>query len=194
MYPSEKTTREWSGVHAETKAPYWLLHRVSASRVARSTLTAEISASSRDSTAKSKRSAKSFFVPDHNSRVFVDGECDMVGSIGYNPDRLPHGYSLDEIDIRFIITNLCVMDFGGPNHQVRLVSVHPGVSVDEVKDAWAAKLPAIQNFSNSLGRSVCFSEWGCVPEDTTLYQPWNWHPSDVDDPGEQLAYHDWQAQ
>ena len=78
--------------------------------------------------------ANSFFVPDHNSRVFVDGECDMVGSIGYNPARLPHGYSLDEVDIRFMITNLCVLDFGGPNHQVRLVSVHPGVTVDEVKE------------------------------------------------------------
>lgn len=77
--------------------------------------------------------ANSFFVPEHNSKVFVEGECDMVGSIGYNPARLPHGYTLDDIDIRFIVTNLCVMDFGGPGHQVRLVSVHPGVSVDEVK-------------------------------------------------------------
>ena len=37
------------------------------------------------------------------------------------------------------------------------------------------------------GKAVYFSEWGCVPEDTTLYQPWDWHPSDVDDPGEQLT-------
>ncbi|MFZ9091369.1 MAG: ketoacid CoA transferase, partial [Planctomycetaceae bacterium] len=76
--------------------------------------------------------ANSFFVPNHNKRVFVEGEVDMVASIGYNPDRLPKGYELDDIDIRQIITNLCVMDFGGPDHQVRIVSVHPGKSVDEV--------------------------------------------------------------
>ena len=42
----------------------------------------------------------SFFVPSHNTRVFMDGECDFVSSIGYNPDRLPKGHSLDDIDIR----------------------------------------------------------------------------------------------
>lgn len=76
--------------------------------------------------------ANSFFVPDHNRRVFVSGECDMVASIGKNPARLPKGYSLDDIDLRLVITNLAVMDWQGPNHQLRLLSVHPGVSVDEV--------------------------------------------------------------
>ncbi len=74
----------------------------------------------------------SLFVPAHNTRVFVDGECDLVNSIGYNPERLPKGYSMDDIDIRIILTDLCVMDFGGPDHQVRLVSLHPGVTVEQV--------------------------------------------------------------
>ncbi len=78
--------------------------------------------------------ANSFFVPAHSKRVFVDGECDVVASIGYNPARLPKGYQLDDIDIRLIITNLCVMDFGGTDHAVRLVSLHPGVSLQEVLD------------------------------------------------------------
>ncbi len=76
--------------------------------------------------------ANSFFVPQHNTRVFVKGECDLVNSIGYNPERLPKGYSLDDIDIRIILTDLCVMDFGGPDHQVRLVSLHPGITVEQV--------------------------------------------------------------
>ena len=78
--------------------------------------------------------ANSFFVPSHNSRVFVAGECDMVASIGYNPDRLPKGYSLEDVDIRSVITNLCVMDWQGPDHQLRLVSLHPGVTVEEVQE------------------------------------------------------------
>ncbi len=76
----------------------------------------------------------SFFVPEHNTRVFLAGECDFVSSIGYNPARLPKGHSLDDIDIRLVITDLCVMDFGGPQHQIRLVSLHPGVTVEQVQD------------------------------------------------------------
>lgn len=77
--------------------------------------------------------ANSFFVPSHNTRVFKDGECDVVCSIGYNPARLAKGYSLDEVDIRLVITDLCVMDFGGPGHQIRLRSLHPGITVEQVQ-------------------------------------------------------------
>lgn len=76
----------------------------------------------------------SFFVPSHNTRVFMDGECDFVSSIGYNPDRLPKGHSLDDIEIRRVITDLCVMDFGGPDHQIRLLSLHPGITVEQVQE------------------------------------------------------------
>lgn len=74
----------------------------------------------------------SFFVPNHNKKVFVEGECDMVASIGYNAARLPKGWSVDEVDIRWIITNLCILDFSGPNHQVAIRSLHPGVTVEQV--------------------------------------------------------------
>lgn len=79
--------------------------------------------------------ANSFFVPNHSRKVFVEGEVDMVASIGYNPARLPRGYQLDDIALRYIITNLCVMDFGGPRHQLRIVSLHPGVTAPQVRDA-----------------------------------------------------------
>lgn len=76
--------------------------------------------------------ANSFFVPSHNKKVFVEGECDIVNSIGYNPARLTKGRKLSDVDIRIILTDLCVMDFGGPDFQVRLVSVHPGITVEQV--------------------------------------------------------------
>lgn len=76
----------------------------------------------------------SFFVPAHSTRVFVPGECDFVSSIGYNPERLPRGRRLDEVVISRVVTNLCVMDFGGPGHQMRLLSLHPGVSAGEVQE------------------------------------------------------------
>lgn len=79
--------------------------------------------------------ANSFFVPSHSTKVFVAGEVDMVASVGYNPARLARGWSFDDIDIRHIFTNLCILDFGGPNRQVRLVSLHPGVTAEQVQAA-----------------------------------------------------------
>lgn len=79
--------------------------------------------------------ANSFFVPAHSPKVFVGGEVDMVASVGYNPARLPRGYTLDEIDIRLVVTNLCVMDFGGPGHTLQLRALHPGVSAAQVQEA-----------------------------------------------------------
>lgn len=88
--------------------------------------------------------ANSFFVPNHSTKVFVTGEVDMVASVGYNPARLARGWSLDEIDIRRIFTNLAVLDFGGPERQVRLLSLHPGVSATQVQEAtgFALHIPA----------------------------------------------------
>jgi glutaconate CoA-transferase subunit B len=78
--------------------------------------------------------ANSFFVPNHNKKVLVEGECDMVSSIGYNPARLPKGYTLDDVDIRWIVTSLCVLDFSGPNKQISIRSLHPGVTTAQVQE------------------------------------------------------------
>ena len=78
--------------------------------------------------------ANSFCVPSHNRRVFVEGEVDMVASVGYNPARLARGWALDDIDIRLIITDLCVLDFQGPQRQMRIRSLHPGVTAAQVQD------------------------------------------------------------
>jgi len=75
----------------------------------------------------------SFMVPAHSTRAFVDGECDTVCSIGYNPARLPRGYQLSDIRLGWAITNLCVIDWQGPEYSPRIRSLHPGVSVEEVQ-------------------------------------------------------------
>ena len=88
--------------------------------------------------------ANSFFVPNHSTKVFVDGEVDMVASVGYNPARLARGWSLDDIDVRMVFTNLAVMDFGGPERQLQVVSLHPGVTAEQVQEAtgFALHIPA----------------------------------------------------
>ena len=84
--------------------------------------------------------ANSFFVPNHSTKVFVDGEVDMVASVGYNPARLARGWSLDDIDVRMIFTNLAVLDFGGPDRQLQVRSVHPGVTTAQVQEATGFEL------------------------------------------------------
>ncbi len=79
--------------------------------------------------------ANSMFIPTHSKRVFVEGEVDMVSSAGYNPARRIAGGNYSGIDLRFVVTNLCVMDFGGPDHAVRVISLHPGVTFAEVQEA-----------------------------------------------------------
>jgi glutaconate CoA-transferase subunit B len=79
--------------------------------------------------------ANSYFVPSHNSRVFVaSDEVDMVSGPGYNPARLAPGMK-SFVDLRLIVTNLCVMDFQGPNHAIRVKSLHPGVTFADVQAA-----------------------------------------------------------
>jgi glutaconate CoA-transferase, subunit B len=74
--------------------------------------------------------ANSFFFPAHSPRIFVEGEVDMISGAGYNPAK-----AVRTIDLHQIITNLCVMDFGGPDHAIRVVSLHPGVSFGAVQAA-----------------------------------------------------------
>ncbi len=41
----------------------------------------------------------------------------------------------DDVDLRLIVTDLCVLDFGGPQHAIRVKSLHPGVSFEQVQAA-----------------------------------------------------------
>jgi len=77
----------------------------------------------------------SMFIPAHSKRVFVEGEVDMVSSVGYNPARRRPGANFSFVDLRLIVTDLCVMDFGGTDHAIRVVSLHPGVTFEQVQEA-----------------------------------------------------------
>lgn len=79
--------------------------------------------------------ANSMFVPNHGPRVFVEGEVDVVCSVGYRKERWPAGVKSDYASVYQIVTNLCVLDFGGPDHAARVISLHPGVSFEEVQAA-----------------------------------------------------------
>jgi acyl CoA:acetate/3-ketoacid CoA transferase beta subunit len=72
----------------------------------------------------------SYFVPQHSAKVFVE-RVDYVCGIGYDrAAALGDGGRFHEI--RRVITNLGVFDFESADHTMRLRSLHPGVSVDDV--------------------------------------------------------------
>jgi len=76
----------------------------------------------------------SFFLTAHTTRTLVPNEVDYVCSAGYNPARYPGGVYPPGLDLRIIVTPLAVLDFEGPEHAVRVRSLHSGVSFEEVQD------------------------------------------------------------
>jgi acyl CoA:acetate/3-ketoacid CoA transferase beta subunit len=77
--------------------------------------------------------ATSYWVGNHSPRVFCDA-VDVVCGIGY--DKVdPRNPAFRFTDVRRVVTNLGVFDFGGPDHTMRAVSLHPGVTPDDVRAA-----------------------------------------------------------
>lgn len=69
----------------------------------------------------------SYWVPRHSRRVFVD-EVDIVSGVGF--ERARQAGVTRFHDLHRVVTNLGVLDLRPDG--IRLLSVHPGVSVDEV--------------------------------------------------------------
>ena len=81
----------------------------------------------------------SYWIPSHSPKVFVE-QVDVVCGVGYDRAR-----KLGPAERRFhhlehVITNLGVLDFKSPDHRMRLRSLHPGVTVDEVVAATGFEL------------------------------------------------------
>ena len=68
----------------------------------------------------------SYWVARHAPRVFVDS-VDFVSGVGY--DRAVGPFH----DVHRVVTNLAVLDFAGPDHAMRIASLHPGVTVEQVQ-------------------------------------------------------------
>jgi acyl CoA:acetate/3-ketoacid CoA transferase beta subunit len=77
----------------------------------------------------------SYWVAKHAPRVFVE-RVDFVSGVGYDRAVGPHH------DVHRVVTNLAVLDFAGPDHAMRIASVHPGVTVEQVQAATGFALVA----------------------------------------------------
>jgi acyl CoA:acetate/3-ketoacid CoA transferase beta subunit len=76
----------------------------------------------------------SYWVPNHSPKVFV-GNVDLVCGIGYDraAELGPEAARFHEI--RRVVSNLGVFDFETPDHRMRVRSLHPGVTVEQVAEA-----------------------------------------------------------
>lgn len=73
----------------------------------------------------------SYWIARHSARVFVE-RVDMVSGVGYDSAAQAGPAAERFHDLRRVVTNLAVLDFATADRRMRLASVHPGVTVDEV--------------------------------------------------------------
>lgn len=74
----------------------------------------------------------SYWVGNHSPRVFCD-TVDVVCGIGWDkvdPDNPAYRF----VDVHRVISNLGVFDFNGPGHTMRAVSLHPGITAQDVRE------------------------------------------------------------
>jgi acyl CoA:acetate/3-ketoacid CoA transferase beta subunit len=80
-----------------------------------------------------------YWIPNHSKQVFVD-KVDVVSAPGYDKMRELNPHTSQYFDIRRVVSNLGVFDFATDDNRMRLVSRHPGVSVDQIVDATTFEL------------------------------------------------------
>ncbi|MEU6393493.1 CoA-transferase [Streptomyces sp. NPDC046939] len=84
----------------------------------------------------------SYWVPRHSRRVFVE-KVDMVCGVGHDSAAAAGPSATRFHCLRRVVTDLAVLDFDTPDRTLRLASLHPGVTVADVREAtgFALTLP-----------------------------------------------------
>ena len=86
--------------------------------------------------------ATSYWVGNHSTRVFCE-KVDIVCGIGW--DKIDAGNPAFRFANPYrVVSNLGVFDFGGPGGAMRLVSAHPGVTIDAIVEATGFELDGVE--------------------------------------------------
>jgi glutaconate CoA-transferase subunit B len=77
-----------------------------------------------------------FYIPNHNRNVFVE-KLDFRSGVGFIEGQNEH--QRKELGLigkgpTKVFTNLCTLDFDEETRRMRLASIHPGVSLSEIKE------------------------------------------------------------
>lgn len=89
----------------------------------------------------------SYFVGNHTTRVFTDA-VDIVSGIGwdkiqFDDDGNPVNPAYRFVNVYRVVSNLGVFDFDGPGHSMRAVSLHPGVTAEQVAENTAFEVAGL---------------------------------------------------
>ncbi|REK92019.1 CoA-transferase [Streptomyces inhibens] len=76
----------------------------------------------------------SYWVPKHSTRVFV-AKVDMISGVGYDSAAAAGPSATRYHRIPRVVSHLGVFDFATSDRAMRLASVHPGVTVEQVQEA-----------------------------------------------------------
>ncbi|OEV04582.1 CoA-transferase [Streptomyces oceani] len=76
----------------------------------------------------------SYWVPRHSPRVFVE-RVDMVCGVGYDRAAAAGLAATRYHRLPEVISDLAVLDFETPDRTMRLRSLHPGVTLEQVREA-----------------------------------------------------------
>jgi glutaconate CoA-transferase subunit B len=88
--------------------------------------------------------AKRYYIytPKHDPRTFVE-RCDFISVFGHGEGgdhRARLGLDQYNSGPTAVITPMAILDFDTPDHRMRLQSVHPGVTVDQVQESTGFEL------------------------------------------------------
>ncbi|MFE6496408.1 CoA-transferase subunit beta [Streptomyces sp. NPDC057748] len=76
----------------------------------------------------------SYWIPKHSTRVFVE-RVDMICGVGYDSAAAAGPSASRYHRIPRVVSDLGVFDFATADRSMRLASLHPGVTVDQVREA-----------------------------------------------------------
>jgi acyl CoA:acetate/3-ketoacid CoA transferase beta subunit len=83
----------------------------------------------------------SYWVPKHSARVFVE-QVDIVSGVGRARAEAAGPAATRFHQVHRVVSDLGVFDFNGPGHTMQFVSVHPGVTVEDVQAASSFEIHA----------------------------------------------------
>ncbi|WP_406501696.1 CoA-transferase [Streptomyces sp. NBC_01590] len=76
----------------------------------------------------------SYWIPKHSPRVFVE-RVDMICGVGYDSAAAAGPSAGRYHRIPRVVSDLGVFDFATPDRSMRLASLHPGVTVGQIREA-----------------------------------------------------------
>lgn len=90
----------------------------------------------------------SYWIPNH-SKQSLCAKVETVCGLGWDRARKLGESAARFHEVRRVVTNLCVMDFETDDHRMRLRSVHPGTTIEEIVEATGFDLVIPERTPNS---------------------------------------------